>query len=65
MKTNNIYIISNLPDINIKSFEIHKTSSKIKCYILIKRLLKTSYAVTVSCYKYPNILQYQIYYYQQ
>ena len=58
-----IYIVHKLGDEYKKSFIQIKTSSKIKCNLIKNRLLKQGFIVQVTCYRYPNILQYEAYYY--
>ena len=58
-----IYIVRKMADEYKKSFIQIKTGSKIKCNLIKNKLLKKGYIVRVTCYKYPNILQYEAYYY--
>ena len=58
-----IYIVSITANEYKKSYIQCKTGSKIKCNLIKNRLLKQGNIVRVTCFRYPNILQYESNYY--
>lgn len=58
-----IYLITKIADDYKKNYKVKQTGSKIICYLIKKKLLKQGYITKITCVKYPNILQYETYYY--
>lgn len=57
------FLINKITDENKKQKKISITSSRIKCYLVTKRLLKEGYIVKVTYFKYPMIRLYETFYY--